>query len=77
VDTLECAVWAFVHTGSFQECLVTAVNLGGDADTIGAVAGALAGCYYGHDSIPTGWTLPLHEASRIRSLARELLALSA
>jgi ADP-ribosyl-[dinitrogen reductase] hydrolase len=40
---------------SFELALVTAVNLGGDADTIGAMVGALAGARYGLTAIPTRW----------------------
>ena len=32
--------------------IIKAVNLGGDADTIGAITGGLAGAYYGYDAIP-------------------------
>lgn len=41
--------------GSFEEALVRAVNLGGDADTIGAITGAVAGARYGIAAIPTRW----------------------
>ena len=47
VHTLEAAAWAFLTTESFQEAVEKAVTLGGDADSVGAVAGALAGAYYG------------------------------
>lgn len=42
VDTLESALWCLCHIGSYRECLLTAVNLGGDTDTIAVVAGRLA-----------------------------------
>ena len=40
-----------------EECLagIAAVNLGGDADTIGAACGQIAGAYYGHSAIPRKW----------------------
>jgi ADP-ribosyl-[dinitrogen reductase] hydrolase len=53
--TLESAVWGLVTTGSFEEAVVQVVNLGGDADTAGAVVGALAGAAYGLDAIPARW----------------------
>ncbi len=53
--TLESAVWAVTTTRSFEEALVQVVNLGDDADTAGAVAGALAGACYGLEAIPRRW----------------------
>ena len=35
--------------------MVKAVNLGGDADTIGAITGGLAGALYGYEAIPVRW----------------------
>jgi len=58
--TLEGAVWALLTTDSFEEAVVQAVNLGNDADTTGAVAGALAGAAYGVDAIPLRWREALH-----------------
>ena len=55
VHTLEAAVWCLITTGSLEECLLKAVNLGDDADTVGAVAGGLAGLYYGYDNVPEDW----------------------
>ena len=36
--------------------MLKAVNLGDDADTVGAITGSLAGLYYGYESIPKKWT---------------------
>ena len=52
VDALEAAVWSLITTDSFDQALLKAVNLGDDTDTVGAIAGGLAGLYYGYDSIP-------------------------
>jgi ADP-ribosylglycohydrolase len=38
-----------------KECLLKAVNLGDDTDTIAAIAGGLAGLYYGYEAIPQEW----------------------
>lgn len=46
VDTLEAAVWCFLNTDSFYDCIVRAANLGADTDTVAAVAGGLAGLVY-------------------------------
>ncbi len=55
VDTLEAAVWCVLTTQSYRECVLKAVNLGGDTDTVAAIAGGLAGALYGYDAIPTEW----------------------
>ena len=47
VDTLEAAVWCLLNTDTQKDCLLKAVNLGDDTDTVAAVAGGLAGLYYG------------------------------
>lgn len=54
-DTLDASLWCLVHTDSYTECVLTAVNLGRDTDTTACVAGALAGAVYGLDAIPTEW----------------------
>ena len=55
VDTLEAALWCLLNTDSFKECVLKAVNLGEDTDTVAAVAGGLAGIHYGYKSIPHEW----------------------
>lgn len=55
VDTLEAVIWCLVTTDTFKDCLLKAVNLGLDTDTIAALAGGLAGLYYGYDEIPKEW----------------------
>ena len=55
VDTIEAAIWCLMNTHSYKECVLTAVNLGDDTDTIAAIAGGLAGALYGYDAIPQEW----------------------
>lgn len=55
VATLEAAIWCLLNTESYEECVLKAVNLGSDTDTVAAVAGALAGCLYGLEGIPEKW----------------------
>lgn len=59
LDTLNAATWRLCTTSSFEECALKAVNLGDDADTTGAVAGALAGIAYGYGAIPRKWVRTL------------------
>ncbi len=42
VDTLEAALWCLLNASSYKECVLKAVNLGEDTDTVAAVAGGLA-----------------------------------
>ena len=74
VDTLEAAVWAVSQTRGFEDALVLAVNLGGDADTVGAVTGQLAGALYGVSAIPQRWLAPLAWRDRIVALATALVS---
>lgn len=60
VNTLLLAVSSFMKAQSFEETVTKAVNLGGDADTNGSVAGALAGAYFGSSSIPKRWSAALN-----------------
>ena len=55
IDTLEAALWAFFTTDGFREGAEKAVNLGDDADTVGAVYGGLAGAFYGVEGLPEEW----------------------
>ena len=55
IHTLEAALWSIHHTTSFEDALILAVNLGHDADTVGAVSGQIAGALYGIQAIPERW----------------------
>lgn len=75
--TFEAAVWAVATTGSFREALLAAVNLGDDADTVGAVAGQIAGARYGMAGIPGDWLAKLAWREQIETRADRLIALGA
>jgi ADP-ribosylglycohydrolase len=55
VDTIEAALWCLLTTDNYRDCVLKAVNLGADTDTVAAVAGGLAGALYGYDAIPEEW----------------------
>lgn len=68
VHTLESAIWSFLNTDNYKDCVIAAVNLGDDTDTTACVAGGLAGLYYGVDDIPSSWLNILartHELNRV------------
>ena len=72
VESLEAAFWCFWRTDSFQDCVLLAANLGDDADTTAAVAGQLAGAFYGESGIPVSWLKKLTMAKEIGQLAQQL-----
>jgi ADP-ribosyl-[dinitrogen reductase] hydrolase len=56
------AFWHLLHTRSFEDALIDTVNRGGDADTNGAITGALLGAVYGEEGIPAAWRQAVLEA---------------
>jgi ADP-ribosyl-[dinitrogen reductase] hydrolase len=72
IDALEAALWSFYNTDTYAEGLLKAVNLGGDADTVGAIYGQLAGAYYGFEAIPSKWTKGLASNEKIEAICNEL-----
>lgn len=68
VHTLEAAIWCLLNTADYRSCVLRAVNLGSDTDTVGSVAGGLAGLAYGYESIPTEWRDGLKRKEYIASL---------
>lgn len=60
VETMQAVFQAFFTTENFEDCLVDVVNRGGDADTTGAIAGMIAGSYYGLGAIPARWLTRLN-----------------
>lgn len=77
IHTFEAALWAINQASTFEEALVLAVNLGDDADTVGAVTGQLAGALWGAQAIPERWLTPLAWRDRLDDMAQDLLRRSA
>ena len=55
INSLEASLWSFINSSSFKEATLKAVNLGHDADTVGAITGQIAGAFYGQRDIPEDW----------------------
>ena len=72
VDTLEAALWCLLTTDSYKDCVLKAVNLGSDTDTVAAVAGGLAGVLYGYDAIPAEWRNTLIKREYIEEMCEKL-----
>ncbi len=68
VDTLEASVWSLLKTNTLKDALLTAVNLGEDTDTVGAICGGLAGLFYGYEDIPGDWLAVLQRRDWLETL---------
>ena len=66
VDTLEAALWCFLNSKNYADCVLKAVNLGYDTDTVACVAGSIAGLYYGN--IPDKWISELRNKKLINKV---------
>ena len=73
VDTLEASLWCLANTHNYRDAVLTAVNLGDDTDTIGAIVGGLAGLAYGMEDIPQNWQDNLLELSYVEKLCQNLV----
>lgn len=71
VHTLEAALWCLLNTTTYEDCVLTAVNLGSDTDTVAAVAGGLAGLYYGYDQISPLWLSELQGFDMIDTICEQ------
>ncbi len=69
VDTIEAAVWSLITTADYASCELRAVNLGEDTDTVAAVAGGLAGLFYGYGAIPADWLSALQRRDWVEHMA--------
>lgn len=74
VETLEASIWCVLHSGSFAEAVLKAVNLGGDTDTTATVTGGLAGIHYGVHAIPGEWRAQLARSDEVCRLATHFAA---
>jgi ADP-ribosyl-[dinitrogen reductase] hydrolase len=72
IHTLEAALWCVSETTTFRDAVLLAVNLGDDADTVGAVTGQIAGAAYGVSAVPEEWFNRLAWNDRIVETAQQL-----
>jgi len=75
LDAVLCshaALYCFMRSKTLEHAILSAINLGGDADTIGACCGALAGACWGLDAIPYRWTTELEKYNTLIQLADRL-----
>ena len=72
VQTLEAVLWVLWQGGSFREGALLAANLGGDADTVTAIYGQLAGALASEAGLPRDWLGIVAWRDRIKQLADDL-----
>jgi ADP-ribosyl-[dinitrogen reductase] hydrolase len=76
LETIGASFWSLLNTGGAREAIEAAVAFGDDADSTGAVTGALAGAAYGVSALPSTWVESVQFRERLESEAVRLLALS-
>jgi ADP-ribosyl-[dinitrogen reductase] hydrolase len=74
VDTLCAALWALLKYDTLENAVTAIVNRGDDADSCGAVTGALCGAFYGFEAIPKRWLLHLELQNDIVAEVNRLLS---
>ena len=76
VHSLQTALHDGLLADTATEAIVTAVNRGGDTDTIGAIAGAVAGARFGASQLPDRWLSAIDETDELNTLADQLVELA-
>ena len=72
-ETVPAALYCWVVTpDDFQQCVTSAVLLGGDTDSVAAITGAIAGANLGDAAIPREWIAKLYEWPRSVGWMKEL-----
>lgn len=77
VGAFKAALWAVSRADSLEDGLQRAVAIGGDTDTVAAIAGSLLGAIYGASAVPAEWRSKLHGWPGLNGAGLEELALSA
>jgi len=73
-NSVPTAIYCFARNyDSYVKTVLYAVSLGGDADTIAAMAGAIAGAYHGEEGLPREWIKKLERAEYIKWLAKKFV----
>ena len=70
IDSLEASFWCLLNSSTYKETVIKAVNLGEDTDTIAAIAGGVAGIFYGYDTIPDSWIQVIANGSEINRVCK-------
>src|SRR5215212_6436041 len=76
LETIGASFWSLLNASSAREAVEMAVAFGDDADSTGAVTGALAGAAYGASALPQTWVETVQFRDRLEAEATRLLDLS-
>lgn len=72
LDSVPTAIYCFLANPDFKSAVLYAASLGGDADTIGSMTGAIAGARHGIEGIPSQWRETVENSIRLEQLGRSL-----
>ena len=72
MESIEASIWCFLKNDNYKDTILSAVNLGHDTDTTAAIAGGLAGLYYGTEGIPEFWVASIARMEDIIELGGKL-----
>ncbi len=72
IEVLESSIWFFLNKRSYEETILSIINIGHDTDTSAAIAGGLAGIYYGQKEMPEYWVVSLARMEDIIELGSKL-----
>lgn len=72
IEVLESGIACFLQEDTYEKTILSIINLGHDTDTSAAIAGGLAGIYYGTDGIPEYWVVSLARMEDIIELGHKL-----
>ena len=72
IEVLESSIWFFLNKNSYEDTILSIINLGHDTDTAAAIAGGLAGLYYGQEGMPEFWVASIARLEDIMALGDRL-----
>ena len=77
-EAIACALYAFMRSPrDYRQTVITAVNMDGDSDSVGCIAGAISGAFNGVQAIPESWRQDVEHRDELIEVARNLHAFSA
>lgn len=71
VDSLEAALWCFLQSSNYKECVIATTNIGNATSSIGSIAGSLAGIFYGYSNIPKNYLEDLRKRDYLEKVCED------